>query len=98
MTVASQVLMIEVDEGSDQLRDELARRGLDPRPYERALLVRLERDATYDAVRDAVADLGLPLNRLEQQRRHVEELFRDDQGAPGAQEPGGEQLEASHVS
>ena len=24
-----------------------------------------------------VADLGLPLNRLEQQRRRVEELFRD---------------------
>jgi hypothetical protein len=25
-----------------------------------------------------VADLGLPLNRLEQRRRRVEELFRDD--------------------
>ena len=35
-------------------------------------------DATYDAVRDAVADLGLPLNRLEQRRRRVEELFQDD--------------------
>ena len=33
---------------------------------------------TYDAVRDAVADLGLPLNRLEQRRRRVEELFRDE--------------------
>jgi ABC-2 type transport system ATP-binding protein len=96
MTEASQVLMIEVDEGSDQLQAELARRGLRPRPWERALLVRLEGDATYDAVRDAVAGLGLPLNRLEQQRRHVEELFRDDQAAPG--EPGGEPLEASHVS
>jgi hypothetical protein len=29
-------------------------------------------------VRDAVADLSLPLNRLEQQRRRVEELFRDN--------------------
>jgi ABC-2 type transport system ATP-binding protein len=96
MTEASQVLMIEVDEGSDQLRDELARRGLDPRPYERALLVRLEGDPTYDEVRDAVAQLGLPLNRIEQQRRHVDELFRDDQAAPG--EPGAEPLEASHVS
>jgi ABC-2 type transport system ATP-binding protein len=96
MTEVSQVLIIEVDEGSEQLQAELARRGLDPRPYERALLVRLEGDTTYDAVRDAVADLGLPLNRLEQQRRHVEELFRDDQAAPGS--PGGEPLEASHVS
>jgi ABC-2 type transport system ATP-binding protein len=96
MTEASQVLMIEVDEGSEQLRAELDRRGLHPRPYERALLVRLEGDPTYDEVRDAVAQLGLPLNRIEQQRRHVDELFRDDQAAPG--EPGAEPLEASHVS
>jgi len=79
MTQASQVLLIEVDEGSDQLLAELAKRGLDPRPYQRAVLVGLDGDATYDAVRDAIADLGLPLNRLEQRRRRVEELFRDDQ-------------------
>jgi ABC-2 type transport system ATP-binding protein len=101
MTVASQVLMIEVDEGADQLRAELTRRGLEPRPYERALLVRLDGDDTYDAVRDAVAELNLPLNRLEQQRRHVEELFRDDPSAagaaPGQQETGSEPVEASHV-
>ena len=54
------------------------------------MLVRLEGDATYDAVRDAVADLGLPLNRLEQRRRRIEELFRDDQARDG--EP-----EVSHV-
>ena len=35
------------------------------------------RDDTYDAVRDCVAALGLPLCRLEQRRHQVEELFRD---------------------
>ena len=90
MTQVSQVLLVEVDEGSDRLLAELGRRGLEPRPYERAVLVRLEGDATYDAVRDAVADLGLPLNRLEQRRRRIEELFRDDQ--PQDAEP-----EAFHV-
>ncbi len=85
MTQASQVLLIEVDEGSEKLLAELEQRGLEPRRYQRALLVRLEGDGTYDTVRDAVADLGLPLNRLEQRRRRVEELFRDE--AP----------EASHV-
>ena len=90
MTRVSQVLLIEVDEGADQLLAELGRRGLDPRPYQRAVLVRLDDDATYDAVRDAVADLGLPLNRLEQRRRRIEELFRDDQ--PRDAEP-----EAFHV-
>jgi len=78
MTQVSQVLLIEVDEGSEQLLAELGRRGLEARRYQRSLLVGLEDDATYDIVRDAVADLALPLNRLEQRRRRVEELFADD--------------------
>jgi ABC-2 type transport system ATP-binding protein len=91
MTQVSQVLLIEVDEGSDLLLAELGQRGLEPRSYQRALLVRLEDDGTYDTVRDAIADLGLPLNRLEQRRRRVEELFRDEQ------EQDSEAPEASHV-
>jgi ABC-2 type transport system ATP-binding protein len=77
-TQVSPVLLIEVDEGTAELTAELAGRGLAPRRSGRGLLVRIEDDATYDQVRDAVADLGLPLNRLEQQRRRVEELFRDN--------------------
>src|SRR5258708_4798646 len=76
MTQVSQVLVIEVDEGSELLLAELGQRGLEPRPYQRALLVRLEDDATYDTVRDAIAALGLPLNRLEQRRRRLAELLR----------------------
>ena len=76
-TKVSQVLLIEVDEGVAALQAELAARGLEPRRSGRGLLVRIDGDATYDMVRDAVADLGLPLNRLEQQRGRVEELFRD---------------------
>jgi len=78
MTQVSQVLLVDVDEGSDELLAELGRRGLEPRRHERSLLVRLDGDATYDIVRDAIADLALPLNRLEQRRRRVEELFQDD--------------------
>jgi ABC-2 type transport system ATP-binding protein len=97
MTQVSQVLLIEVDEGSDRLLAELGRRGLEPRAYERAVLVRLDGDETYDTVRDAVADLGLPLNRLEQRRRRVEELFRDTQGSQDDPMPGSQTPEASHV-
>src|SRR5499426_770577 len=79
-TKVSQVLVIEVDEGIAALQAELAARGLEPRRSGRGLLVRIDGDPTYDMVRDAVADLGLPLNRLEQQRRRVEELFRDHSG------------------
>ncbi|HEY5986112.1 MAG TPA: ABC transporter ATP-binding protein [Streptosporangiaceae bacterium] len=82
-TQVSQVLAVEVDEGIPELAAELGRRGLTPQRSGRALLVRIEGDATYDIVRDAVADLDLPLNRLEQQRARVEELFRDDEEAHG---------------
>jgi ABC-2 type transport system ATP-binding protein len=78
-TRVSQVLVVEVDEGIAALVAELGARGLQPRRSgRRGLLVRIDGEQTYDMVRDAIADLGLPLNRLEQQRRHVEELFRDN--------------------
>jgi ABC-2 type transport system ATP-binding protein len=35
----------------------------------------------YDAVRDAIADLGLPLVRLEQRRHHLADMFRDPTAA-----------------
>jgi len=76
-TRASQMLVVEVEEGTATLERELARRGLAPRAYQRSLMVPIGGDSTYDAVRDAVADLGLPLSRLEQRRHQVEELFRD---------------------
>jgi len=84
-TRASQTLLIEVEEGGAALQKELTRRGLRAQPFQRALLVPIADDRTYDAVRDSVAALGLPLSRLEQRRHQVEEIFRDD-GQPG--EPG----------
>jgi ABC-2 type transport system ATP-binding protein len=77
-TKASQTLVVEVEEGLARLERELTRRGLRPRAYQRSLLVPIGGDDTYDAVRDSVADLGLPLSRLERRRHQVEELFRDD--------------------
>jgi ABC-2 type transport system ATP-binding protein len=35
-------------------------------------------EETYDIIRDAVADLGLALVRLEQRRHSLEDLFRDE--------------------
>jgi len=77
-TKASQVLAVEVEEGSDLLAAELTARGLGTVLAERELLVLITGDATFDAVRDVVADLGLPLTRMEQRRHRVEELFRAD--------------------
>src|SRR5262249_62299601 len=90
-----QVLEAEGEEGVKPLGAERSRRGLAPQASGRTLLVRITGDATYDEVRDAGAELALPLNRLEQQGRRVEELFRDEGqgtepgGATGETEPAG---------
>ena len=81
-TQASQVLVIEVEDGTGKLVAELTRRGLDPMPQGRAVLIRLAGEKTYDEVRDAIAELDLPLNRMEQRRHRIEELFRDPPGEP----------------
>jgi ABC-2 type transport system ATP-binding protein len=79
-TKSSQTLLIEVEEGTEALVAELGHRGLGARAYQRGLLLPIAGEDTYDAVRDAVAALGLPLSRLEQRRHQVEEIFRDETG------------------
>jgi ABC-2 type transport system ATP-binding protein len=76
MTEQSDLLMVEVDEDDTNLAARLAERGLTVRRGERALLVDLAGDETFDHIRDAVAELDLSLHRLEQQRHSVAELFR----------------------
>ena len=80
VTRASDVLAVDVDEGGAELAAELARRGLAARPAGRSLLVQIAGADTYDLVRDVIADLALPLHRLERQRGRVEELFRGGRG------------------
>jgi ABC-2 type transport system ATP-binding protein len=85
MTRALPWLAVEVDEGTARLSAHLASTGLTVREQGRGLLVRVDEETVFDAVRDAVADLDLPLTRLEHRRHHVEELFADlepEQGEP----------------
>ncbi|HEU5331697.1 MAG TPA: ABC transporter ATP-binding protein [Actinocrinis sp.] len=72
-------LAVEVEEGAEQLAERLRADGLTVRPEGRALLVPVDSDEVFTRVRDAIADLELPLNRLEHRRHHVEELFAGDQ-------------------
>ena len=76
-TARTPVLAVEVEEGADRLAAALAARGFKTRAEESCVLVALEDEALYDAVRDTVADLELPLIRIEQERRRLEDLFRD---------------------
>jgi ABC-2 type transport system ATP-binding protein len=76
MTTATDVLAVEVSEGTEELFTRLTKDGLTPRRDGRLLLVPLESDETYDRILAAVAELELPLHRLDQRRHHVAELFR----------------------
>jgi ABC-2 type transport system ATP-binding protein len=75
MTTASDVLAVEVSEGTDELAAALTRRGLPVGHEGRLLLVPLDSEVAYDTVLQAVAELDLPLHRLDQRRHRVAELF-----------------------
>ncbi len=88
MTTGTDVLAIEVAEGTAERLAALAARGLAPREEGRLLLVPLADEDTYDLILRTVAELDLPLHRLDQRRHRVAELFAT------APRPS---LEASHV-
>ncbi|GIM82199.1 ABC transporter ATP-binding protein [Salinispora arenicola] len=75
MTSATDVLAVEVSEGTEDLAARLAALRLPVRRDGRLLLVELADDGTYDQILGAVADLDLPLHRLDQRRHRVAELF-----------------------
>lgn len=75
MTSATDVLAVEVSEGTEDLAARLAALHLPVRRDGRLLLVELADDGTYDQILGAVADLDLPLHRLDQRRHRVAELF-----------------------
>ncbi len=80
-------LAVEVDEDAPRLAERLAGQGMTVALDGRAVLVALAGDQTYDIVRDAVAELGLPLLRIEPRRHRLEDLFRDAPASAGAAIP-----------
>jgi ABC-2 type transport system ATP-binding protein len=75
MTGFSDVLAVEVSEGTDELAESLTNHGLKVSREGRLLLVPLESDDSYDQILRVVAELDLPLHRLDQRRHRVAELF-----------------------
>jgi ABC-2 type transport system ATP-binding protein len=78
-------LSVEVEDGQAALAERLVGRGLRAVVDGSAVLIDLTDERPFDIVRDTVADLGLPLIRIEQRRHRLEDLFRDD--VPGGSEP-----------
>lgn len=84
-TRATGILVVEVHEpsgggGRDRLGHALAGAGAQVRAAGRMLELQIAGEATFDLVRDAAADLGLGLVRVQQQRHHIDEVFRDERG------------------
>jgi ABC-2 type transport system ATP-binding protein len=69
-------LAVEVEDGAATLADALIGAGLQAAVDGRVVLVDLADDGPWDLVRDTVAELRLPLVRIEQRRRGLEELFQ----------------------
>jgi ABC-2 type transport system ATP-binding protein len=84
-TARTPVLAVEVEEGSDRLAATLTGHGFKARLDGDCVLVAMEDERLYDAIRDTVAGLALPLIRIQQERGRLEDLFRD--GAPAIVAP-----------
>jgi ABC-2 type transport system ATP-binding protein len=84
-TQRTPVLAVEVEEGADRLTAALAGRGFKAKQDAECVLLVLEKDDIYDAVRDAVAELDLPLVRMEQERRRLEDIFREPAPVAGGE-------------
>jgi ABC-2 type transport system ATP-binding protein len=82
-TKRTPVLAVEVEEDADKLAARLTSRKVKARVEGDCVLVAIEGDSVYDLIRDAVADLGLPLVRIEQERGRLEDLFKDPAPARG---------------
>jgi ABC-2 type transport system ATP-binding protein len=67
-------LVVEVDDKAEELAALLAAQGLTATVDGAVLLVSGE-DSMYDAVRDAVAELGVGLRRLEPRGRTLEDVY-----------------------
>jgi ABC-2 type transport system ATP-binding protein len=67
-------LVVEVDERAEELAAALAARGFDA-TVDGVLVLLSPADGLHDAVRDAVADLGLGLRRLEPRGRTLEDVY-----------------------
>ncbi|WP_432929750.1 ABC transporter ATP-binding protein [Microbispora sp. CA-135349] len=79
-TRAEQTIAVEVEEGQQRLAERLTAGGETVASQGRLLTVQVAADdpgRTYDAVRDAVSDLGLSLLRLEQRRGRIEDVFKE---------------------
>ncbi|MEO8457784.1 MAG: ABC transporter ATP-binding protein [Chloroflexota bacterium] len=75
LTDVTQVLTVEVEGDVSPLVERLRNAGFTVQQDDRRVHVQLDDDRVYDVIRDTVAEMGMGLVRLQQQRRRLEEIF-----------------------
>ena len=86
VTAETPVVAVEVDDDPADLLDRLRVAGVTAQAVDRLIQVDVADPSTYDLVRDAVAELGLGLVRMERQLHRMTEIFADretEQGGVG---------------
>jgi ABC-2 type transport system ATP-binding protein len=81
VTAETPAVTVEVDDDPTPLLARLGERGVGVQSHGGLLHVDVTDPAAYDLVRDAVAELGLGLVRMERQRHRMTEIFTDSQQA-----------------
>lgn len=80
LTDVTKVLAVEIEGDAAPLAERLAGAGFRVRQDGRTLHVELDDERVYDVIRDTVAEMGVGLVRLQQQRRQLEEIFGERAG------------------
>ena len=75
-TAEAQTLFIEVDDNRDEFVAALAKRGIQATDDGSAVVVEMEREEQYDAIRDAVVEADARLRRLAPRRHGLTDIFR----------------------
>ncbi len=81
VTEQTPVVAVEVDADPAGLVSLLEARGVGVQLHGGLLHVDVAEDSAYDVVRDAVAELGLGLVRMERQRHRMTEIFSSPEGS-----------------
>ena len=76
-TQETQTILIEVDDHRDELIVALANRGVEATVEGSVVLVDLENDDQYDAIRDAVVESNARLRKLAPRRHRLTDIFRN---------------------
>ena len=78
-TQETETILIDVDDNREELVTALALRGITATTDGISLSVKLENEAQYDQIRDALVETGARLRRMAPRRHQLADIFRSNQ-------------------